>query len=209
LPKEGLEVMVVENSIGYTWATVEFNASPDVNVRKYECLVDGIKKVEVLNPAKEGKIRITATGLRAGEDNKVEIVGLNDNGTRLTYRPITIRTWDNYDTDAPSWTSKELTLEKIDDKTLKVSWPVAIDSNEILGYRVYVNGKPIKQSMDEFLPTNDKYTTNNTYLVITGLDLLNENYEIKVEAGDVWWKSKIGKAPHNWTLSGPIGIWSK
>ncbi|MFA7202454.1 MAG: fibronectin type III domain-containing protein [Candidatus Caldatribacteriota bacterium] len=209
LPKEGLEVILVENSVGYTWATVEFNASPDNNVRKYECLVDGIKKVEVLNPDKEGKIRITATGLKAGKDNKIEIVALNDNGTRLSYEPIIVRTWDNYDTDAPTWTSKELTLEKIDDKTLKVSWQAAIDSNEILGYRVYINGKPIKQSVDEFLPTNDKYTTSNTYLIITDLDLLNESYEIKVEAGDVWWKSKIGKAPHNWTLSGPIGIWNK
>jgi LPXTG-motif cell wall-anchored protein len=206
-PATGLAVTA--DNTGYTWTRATWNASADPTVRKYEILVDGIKTGQVLNPAKTGTISSVVSGLKPGKDNSVQIVAVNDSGTRLAYNPITVTTLGNYDTDSPHWNKDSaISMEKIDDNSLKLSWQAATDTNEIIGYRVYVDGKPVKQSaQDEFTPVNEKVTTTNTSYVITGLDLVKNSYTFKVEAGDGWWKSKAGESQHHWTLSGPSSVW--
>jgi exo-poly-alpha-galacturonosidase len=206
-PDAGLDVTV--DGTGYTWTRATWNASGDSSVRKYEILVDGIKTGQVLNPAKAGTISSVVSGLKPGKDNEVQIVAVNDSGTRLNYNAATATTLGNYDTDAPHWVKDgTIKLEKIDNTSLKLTWPAATDTNEIIGYRVYVDGKPIKQNAaDEFTPVNEKLTTKETNYIVTDLDLVNKSYTFKVEAGDGWWKSNAGESQHHWTLSGPSAVW--
>lgn len=78
----------------------------------------------------------------------------------------------------------------------------AADDSSILGYRVYINGEAVGEN---FNPVNRNLTTKDTSYTLK--DLEPGTYEIRVEAGDTWWRSestdlKIA-APTNWTNHGP------
>ena len=195
----------IVGTTGYTWTNISFYPSEDANVRKYEIYVNGEKTREILNPAsvvKEGKIQTNVSKLSQGSEHTIVIKAVNDRGEVLEYNSVTATTWDKFDTAAPTWGGNTVLNADINGTSVNLSWSGATDDTAILGYRVYVNGTAIG---DNFNSVNRNLTTTDTSYTLS--DLEPGTYEIRVEAGDTWWRSastnlKIA-APTNWTNHGP------
>lgn len=151
--------------------------------------------------------------LASDSENAVRIVAFTDSGLEFDFGEQKIRTLPNYDYKAPVWAfgSKVQVSLDSDGKSLILSWPSAKDETKVLGYRVYVDGKPYGGNSD-FNPVNGAFTTDKTSFKVEGLDL-SENHGFTVQAGDSWWKAeeKMGgydkMASFNWTTFGIEGKW--
>lgn len=199
------DLAVTVLTTGYTWADVQFAATKDQRVRGYEFWTDGKLVKTYYKYQMTGDpdtIKVQVGRLVPGQDNKIQVKAITDSGLTVNYDEAVATTWENYDSDAPHWNNGELTAEVVgEDVVLK--WNAATDTNNILGYRVYMDGKAITAvEGDVFNPVNDKYTTNELTYTIKNVDLSKE-HTFKVEAGDSWWRAAEGKAPIHWTLSGP------
>lgn len=192
---------------GYTWTNISFYALENTSVRKYEIYVNGIKTGEILNPyirgiIKDGKIQANVSGLSQGSENTIAVKAISDSGEVLEYNPIITKTWDAFDRFAPLWKENTVLNADMNGSSINLSWMGAADDSSILGYRVYINGEAVGEN---FNPVNRNLTTKDTSYTLK--DLEPGTYEIRVEAGDTWWRSestdlKIA-APTNWTNHGP------
>src|SRR5262249_55503887 len=98
-----------------------------------------------------------------------------------------------YDTAVPAWPrGARLSASQVGATSVTLHWPVATDDQQVAGYRVYVNGRPIT-SGQEFTPIDTAATTSGLTWTVTGLNP-GTRYTFTVQAGDT-----AGK----WTGSGP------
>lgn len=192
---------------GYTWANVQFEACDDDSVRAYEIYVNGEKVSEVANPSrrgiiKEGIIQTNVSGLKEGFKNNIDIVAVNDRGDNFKYKSAKAVTWEAFDRQAPKWKENDKIRAKVVGNKVILKWNKAQDDNDILGYRVYINGNPVG---DNFTPVNRNYTTADNTFTVENLE--PGTYTFKVEAGDTWWRAASTEptlaAPTNWTGFGP------
>ncbi|MDO5292324.1 MAG: fibronectin type III domain-containing protein [bacterium] len=201
---------------GYTWALAKFaNAKvTDERVRGYKVYVNG-KETEtfynykIQNSAFSETISQNVRRMTAGKDNSVKIVAFTDAGLVAEYKEATVKTTENYDHKAPVW-SKDAKITVTQKGTdLVLSWPKATDDTAVLGYRVYVDRKPmLADANKEFNQVNGNLTTTATTYTVKGLDLTKE-HTFKVEAGDTWWKAAAGEGPFHWTFSGPTATYKQ
>lgn len=192
---------------GYTWTNISFHALENTSVRKYEVYVNGVKTGEILNPyirgiIKEGKIQTNVSGLSQGSENTIIVKAVSDNGEVLEYNPIITKTWDKFDRFAPLWGENTVLKADVNGLDVNLSWSGATDDSSILGYRVYINDKAVGGN---FTSVNKNLTTKDTSYTLSNLE--PGTYEIRVEAGDTWWRSESTEskiaAPTNWTNHGP------
>lgn len=201
------KTVTVLGTPGYTWTNIQFNACDDESVRAYEIYVNGEKVSEVVNPSrrgviKDGVIQTNVSGLKEGFKNNVRVKAVNDRGDVYEYKSAKPVTWEAFDREAPTWKENAKLRAKVQGNTVTLNWDKAKDDSGILGYRVYVNGKPVG---DNFTPANREITTDKTSFTLENLE--PGTYTFKVEAGDTWWRAEstlatIG-APTNWTGFGP------
>ncbi|MDO4534545.1 MAG: fibronectin type III domain-containing protein [Clostridium perfringens] len=197
----------IVGTTGYTWTNISFYALENTSVRKYEIYVNGVKTGEILNPyirglIKEGKIQTNVSGLSQGSENTIVVKAVSDSGEVLEYNTKKATTWNAFDRFAPTWGENTVLNASVNNSGVDLSWSGATDDSSILGYRVYVNNNAIGEG---FSPVNRNLTTKDTSYTLN--DLEPGIYEIRVEAGDTWWRaesteSKIA-APTNWTNHGP------
>lgn len=202
--------LVVEvGETGYTWTNLELETVKAPEIRGYRFYVNGelVKTYYKYQISGEPEtIALQVGRLTPGMENEIVVKAFTDQGEVITYNTAYATTWGNYDFDAPDWGTDAKLEAKVVGEDVILSWSEATDTTQILGYRVYVDGKAVvTKEGDVFNSVNDKYTTKELSYTISGLDL-SVAHEFKVEAGDVWWKSAEGKAPIHWTLSGPTAV---
>ncbi|MDO5521437.1 MAG: fibronectin type III domain-containing protein [bacterium] len=204
------------SGVGYTWGLATFaNAKvTDERVRGYKVYLNG-KETEtfynykIQNAQTSETISQNVRRMTAGKDNTVKIVAFTDADLVAEYAQSTVKTTENYDFKAPVWAknAKLNVAQKGSDVVL--SWPKASDDTEVLGYRVYVDGKAVLADANkEFNQVNGNCTTTDTTYTVKGLDLTKE-HTFKVEAGDTWWKAAAGEGPFHWTFSGPSATYKQ
>ena len=192
----------------------------DKRIRGYKIYVDGeLKKTYYYyqlgsSKFKEGNVTLIADRLVKGvpdkdtnrKKNDIKITAFADDGQEFDYEEGVSTTWQMYDFKAPVWSSSELDVVR-DGNDLVLSWDPAEDESGILGYRVYVDGKPVYNGHgDYFNHVNGSYTTEDTTFRISGLDLEKE-HSFSVTAGDNWWRAVKNEAPYHWTVAACEGKW--
>lgn len=139
--------------------------------------------------------------------NDIIVEAFADDGQTFRYNEGTSTTWEMYDFKAPEWSSTEIDVTR-DGDDLILSWDDAVDESALLGYRVYVDGKPVYTGHGtSFNHVNGAYTTKETTYTIRNLDL-TKDHEFKVYAGDNWWRAEKHEAPHHWTVAYAEGHWN-
>ncbi|MDN3019459.1 fibronectin type III domain-containing protein [Paenibacillus sp. BSR1-1] len=87
-----------------------------------------------------------------------------------------------YAIGSPTFNSSLKASIRKDGKSVSLSWnPAAAVNQEVIGYRVYINGQPIKPEGVTFTPINGEMTTVETNYTVTGLKQ-GKVYTFKVEA---------------------------
>jgi exo-poly-alpha-galacturonosidase len=163
---------------GFTWASVAWEAaSDDTGVAGYHVYANG----KLHGFAKSNKY--TLGNLQPGTKYKVEVEAVDLAGNKTPYnRFLEVETAVPYPIGAPSFTGGLKTKIGTDGTSVSLSWNKATASNqEVIGYRVYVNGKPIQPKEVEFTPINSEMTTADTHYTVTGLKK-GKKYTFKVEA---------------------------
>jgi len=139
--------------------------------------------------------------------NDVKVVAFADDGQEFAYDEAVATTWQMYDFKAPEWTSNDIQVTQ-DGDNLVLSWDDADDESGIVGYRLYVDGKPVYDGHgDYFNHVNGAYTTVDTTYTVGGLDL-TQDHTFTVTAGDNWWRARKNEAPYHWTNDTAEGKWS-
>ncbi|WML58033.1 fibronectin type III domain-containing protein [Neobacillus sp. PS2-9] len=206
----GKEVEVVYP--GFTWASVEWDAvSDDTGIAGYNVYSNG----ELHGFATSNKY--TLLNLQPGTkyDVTVEAVDLAGNKTPFN-SSLQIETAAPYAIGAPSFNGGLKAAIGKDGTSVALSWNTATAKNqEVIGYRVYVNGQPIKPEGASFTPINAEITTANTHYMVTGLKQ-GKTYTFKVEAvgrgmkyskrerlSDVYPNGLVPVAGYRWSGFGP------
>ncbi|MBE6004801.1 MAG: hypothetical protein E7232_12090 [Lachnospiraceae bacterium] len=192
----------------------------DKRIRGYKIYVDGeLKKTYYYyqlgsSKFKENNVTLIVDRLTDGvvdeaanrKENSIRIAAFADDGQEFDYEEGVSTTWQMYDFKAPVWSSSELDVVR-DGNDLVLSWDPAEDESGILGYRVYVDGKPVYNGHgDYFNHVNGAYTTEDTTFRISGLDLEKEHV-FDITAGDNWWRALKNEAPYHWTVEVCEGEW--
>jgi exo-poly-alpha-galacturonosidase len=172
----GKEVDVVYP--GFTWASVEWDAaSDDTGVAGYNVYANG----KLHGFATSNKY--TLLNLQPGTKYDVTVEAVDLAGNTTPYNSsIQVETAVPYAIGAPSFDGGLKAAIGKDGKSVSLSWNAASAINqEVIGYRVYVNGQPIKPEEASFTPINAEMTTAKTNYTVTGLKQ-GQTYTFKVEA---------------------------
>ncbi|WP_251551575.1 fibronectin type III domain-containing protein [Neobacillus muris] len=163
---------------GFTWASVTWQpASDDTGIAGYNVYANG----EFHGFADSNNY--TLTELQPGTKYRIEVEAVDLAGNKTPYgSTYELETAVPYAIGAPSFKGGLQAQMGADKKSVTLSWNRATAENqEVLGYRVYVNGQPIKPEGAVFTPINNEVTTIETTYTITGLKRGKE-YTFKVEA---------------------------
>jgi exo-poly-alpha-galacturonosidase len=163
---------------GFTWASVAWNAAnDDVGIAGYNVYANG----KLHGFVKSSKY--TLTNLQPGTKYEIEVEAVDQAGNKTRYdRTTEIETAVPYAIGAPTFDGGLTTAIGKDGTSVSLSWNKAAAINqEVIGYRVYVDGQPIKPEGVEFTPINGEMTTFETNYTVTGLKQ-GKKYTFKVEA---------------------------
>jgi exo-poly-alpha-galacturonosidase len=163
---------------GFTWASVAWRAaSDDVGVAGYNVYANGKIRGFVTSS------KYTLTQLEPGTKYDIEVEAVDFAGNKTPYNSsLEIETAVPYAIGAPTFDGGLNAAIGKDGKSVSLSWNEAKATNqEVIGYRVYVNGQPIKPEGAEFTPINAEMTTDLTNYTVTGLKQ-GQKYTFKVEA---------------------------
>ncbi|MEH7304609.1 fibronectin type III domain-containing protein [Neobacillus drentensis] len=172
----GKEVEVVYP--GFTWASLDWeSASDDTGVAGYNVYANG--KFHGFAESSN----YTLTNLQPGTKYVVEVEAVDLAGNKTKYgSSMEVETAAPYAIGAPSFTGGLKGQIGMDGTSVSLSWNKAAAINQdVIGYRVYVNGKPIKPEGARFTPINAEMTTAETHYTVTGLKQ-GKQYTFKVEA---------------------------
>ncbi|WP_056465410.1 fibronectin type III domain-containing protein [Bacillus sp. FJAT-25509] len=163
---------------GFTWASVAWEAASDeTGIAGYNVYANGkLNGFATTN-------KFTLSDLQPGKKYNVEVEAVDLAGNKTPYnRSLEIETAAPYAIGSPSITGKLKAQIGLDGTSVYLYWNKASAINQdVIGYRVYVNGKPIKPDGSEFTPINAEMTTAKTYYRVTGLKK-GQQYTFKVEA---------------------------
>ncbi|WP_449540153.1 fibronectin type III domain-containing protein [Ferdinandcohnia sp. Marseille-Q9671] len=172
----GKEVNVVYT--GFTWTSITWAAaSDDTGIAGYNVYTNGEKHGFATSN------KYTLTNLEPGTKYNIEVEAVDLAGNTTPYNSsLEFETAIPYAIGAPSFDGGlEATIGK-DGTSVSLSWNKATAKNqEVIGYRVYVNGQPIKPDGATFTPINGEMTTPETSYTVTGLKQ-GKKYTFKVEA---------------------------
>jgi exo-poly-alpha-galacturonosidase len=177
----GGTVSLIPNGLGTTWARVSWPAaSDDYGVDHYTVQVDG--RPAATTPGTAGTV--TLTRLRPGTAYAVTVAAVDATGNTTPYPgTLSLTTNPGYDVGVPAWRHGEaLQVRRTGPASVTVSWPAAHDARGVIGYRVYVDGRPV-QPGTAFTPINTASTLTGTSLTLTGL-APGVGHTIAVQAGD-------------------------
>ncbi|WP_052352909.1 fibronectin type III domain-containing protein [Neobacillus dielmonensis] len=163
---------------GFTWASVTWQAATDdTGIAGYNVYANG----ELHGFAETNSY--TLTDLQPGTKYNIEIEAVDLAGNTARYgSSYELETAVPYSIGAPKFAGGIHAEMGDDGKSVTLSWNEATAANqEVFGYRVYVNGQPIKPEGAEFTPINTDMTTKETSYTITDLKRGKE-YTFKVEA---------------------------
>jgi exo-poly-alpha-galacturonosidase len=172
----GKEVEVVYP--GFTWASVEWDAASDeTGIAGYNVYTNG----ELHGFATSNKY--TLLNLQPGTKYAITVEAVDLAGNTTPYdSSLQIETATPYASGAPSFAGGLKAAIGKDGKSVSLSWNAATAINqEVIGYRVYINGQPIKPEGASFTPINEEMTTADTHYTVTGLKQ-GQTYTFKVEA---------------------------
>lgn len=160
---------------GFTWASVAWEKSSDENgIAGYYVYANG--ELKGFTPQNQ----YTLTKLEPGTIYRVEVEAVDVAGNKVDYgTSLEIETAPPYPIGAP--TIEGDLNATVKGSSVELSWNEATAVNQdIVGYRVYVNGQPVKPEGVEFTPINRAVTTRDTTFTVDGLD--QGDYTFKVEA---------------------------
>ncbi len=163
---------------GFTWASVSWKpATDETGIAGYNVYANG----EFYGFAESNNY--TLTELQPGTKYIIEVEAVDLAGNKTRYgSSYELETAVPYAIGAPKFAGGINPEMGDDGKSVTLSWNKATAANqEVIGYRVYVNGQPIKPEGAEFTPINSDMTTKETSYTITGLKRGKE-YTFKVEA---------------------------
>ena len=125
----------------------------------------------------------TLSNLQPGTKYNVQVEAVDLAGNKTPYNTsLEIETATPYAIGAPTFNGALRTKVEKDKASVTLSWNEAKAQNqEVIGYRIYVNGQPIIPKGVEFTPINAEMTTAETSYTVKGLDKGKE-YTFKVEA---------------------------
>ena len=162
---------------GFTWASVAWQEAHDeTGIAGYNVYANG----ELKGFAESNQY--TLTKLQPGTAYNIEVEAVDIAGNKTPYgSSLDIETAAPYAIGAPTFAGDlEATVEN-NGSNVSLSWNEATAINqEVIGYRVYVNGQPIKSDDVEFTPINDEITTAETTFTVEGLE--KGTHTFKVEA---------------------------
>ena len=163
---------------GFTWASVHWEeASDDTGIAGYNVYAD-----EKLHGFAESA-EYTLGNLEPGRSYHVEVEAIDLAGNKTRYPDShEVKTAPHYPIGAPEFTGGLKAQIGKDKKSVSLSWNNAKATNqEVIGYRIYVNGQPIKPEGAEFTPINGEVTTEENHYTVKGLKT-GGKYTFKVEA---------------------------
>ncbi len=163
---------------GFTWASVTWEAASDeTGIAGYNVYANG----KLQGFAKTSNY--TLSNLQPGTKYDVTVEAVDLAGNKKPYNTsLEIETAVAYAIGAPTFNGGLRTKVEKDRESVTLSWNEAKANNqEVIGYRVYVNGQPIMPEGAEFTPINPDITTAATIYTVKGLEPGKE-YTFKVEA---------------------------
>jgi exo-poly-alpha-galacturonosidase len=163
---------------GFTWASVTWEAaSDDTGIAGYNVYANG----KLQGFAKTSNY--TLSNLQPGTKYDVTVEAVDLAGNKAPYNTsLEIQTAVAYPIGAPTFNGGLRTKVEKDKESVTLSWNEAKAINqEVIGYRIYVNGQPIMSEGTEFTPINSEMTTDDTTYTVTDLEPEKE-YTFKVEA---------------------------
>ncbi|MBS4211664.1 fibronectin type III domain-containing protein [Neobacillus rhizophilus] len=163
---------------GFTWASLDWeSASDDTGIAGYNVYANG----ELHGFAESSNY--TLTNLQPGTKYLVEVEAVDLAGNKSKYgSSLEVETAVPYAIGAPSFAGGLKAEIGTDGTSVSLSWNKATAKNQdVIGYRVYVNGQPIKSEGAVFTPINAELTTAETHYTVTGLKQ-GKKYTFKVEA---------------------------
>jgi exo-poly-alpha-galacturonosidase len=162
---------------GFTWASVAWEeAHDDTGIAGYNVYANG----ELKGFAESNKY--TLTKLQPGTIYNIEVEAVDVAGNKTPYgSTLEIETEASYAIGAPTFAGDLEAAVENNGSNVSLSWNEATAINqEVVGYRVYVNGQPIKSEEVQFTPINDEITTAETTFTVEGLE--KGTHTFKVEA---------------------------
>jgi exo-poly-alpha-galacturonosidase len=190
-PAGGASVSVRAGSVGTTWLRLDWAAASDnFGVAAYRLSANGRQLATVPGNV----LTYVVPALQAGTAYTFGVTAVDAAGNATPYTATaSAMTNPPYDTGAPVWPRPSgIRLSQITPTSVTLTWPAATDDQQVIGYRVYVNGAPVSTG-EAFTPINGASTVTGTTFTVTGLRP-GTLYTFKVEAGDSAFK---------WTGSGP------
>lgn len=163
---------------GFTWTSITWNAAnDDTGIAGYNIYANG----EQHGFATSNKY--TLTGLQPGTAYNIEVEAVDLAGNKSPYNSVLeLETAKPYPIGAPTFDGDLKAKINTDGTSISLSWnPAKAINQEVIGYRVYVNGQPIKPDGAIFTPINSEMTTADTSYTVTGLKQ-GKRYTFKVEA---------------------------
>ncbi len=172
----GKEVDVVYT--GFTWTSITWDAATDdTGIAGYNIYANGKEHGFATSN------KYTLTGLEPGEAYNIEVEAVDLAGNKSPYNSVLeFETTQPYPIGAPYFKGDLKAKINTDGTSVFLSWNEAEAKNQdVIGYRVYVNGQPIKPDGGTFTPINSEMTTSETSYTVTGLKQ-GKRYTFKVEA---------------------------
>lgn len=163
---------------GFTWASVTWDAaSDDTRIAGYNVYANG----KLQGFASSNKY--TLSNLQPGTTYDVEVEAVDLAGNTTAYgSSLEVETAPAYAIGAPTFDGGLTAVIGQDGRSVALSWNDASATNqEVIGYRVYVNGQPINAGDNAFTPINAEMTTAETNYTVTDL-IPGKKYSFKVEA---------------------------
>jgi exo-poly-alpha-galacturonosidase len=184
-------VSVRAGSVGTTWLRLDWPAATDnYGVTSYRVSANGMQVAIVAGNV----LTYVVPALQAGTAYTFGVTAVDAAGNTTPY-PATASATTNppYDTGAPVWPRRSaVRISQVGPTSITLNWPAAQDDQQVIGYRVYVNGVPVTTG-EPFTPINGANTVTGTTFTVTGLQP-GTLYRFTVEAGD---------SAFRWTGSGP------
>jgi exo-poly-alpha-galacturonosidase len=190
-PVAGATVSVRPGSVGTTWLRLDWAAATDEHgVRSYRISANGTPVAAVAG----GLLTAVITGLRPGTGYAFAVTAVDTSGNATGYQATALATTNpSYDTGVPRWPRHSaIRVVGLGPTSVTLSWPAARDDQHVIGYRLYVDGRPV-QTGEPFTPVNGAGTVTGRTFTVTGLPA-HTRHTFTVEAGDSAFK---------WTGSGP------
>ena len=152
-------------------------AKDDTGIAGYNIYANG----ELVGFATSNKY--TLTGLEPGTAYKIKVEAVDLAGNKSPYNSaLEFETAKQYPIGAPYFEGDLEAMINTDGTSVSLSWNEAKAKNQdVIGYRVYVNGQAIKPDGATFTPINSEMTTSDTSYTVTGLKQ-GKRYTFKVEA---------------------------